>query len=529
MINADFARAMKRLVPDRLRRRWTDRRIAGKQFSCSTFMLYLGLEGRCDNLEHHTIYLPRDYEANLADIEDRHVLSADPAFYVQNACVTDPGLAPPGMSTLYVLVPVTHAHPNVDWRVEKDRFRAVVLRSSPRWGSRISTRRIRFERVTTPDDWDRGLEIHLARHSTWPTASDSYCICVREIGLKTWNRCIWWGAALTRGADCPSFSSRRGSARGWCWKTWACLRTGRSRDRQAGLVWEWSPPSPSAARSIDVMNSNTRPWACVGATLMKTAQAARVGVIGGGIGGLAAACTLAARGHDVVVLERNSEIGGKAALLEERGFRFDMGPTILILPSVLARIFAEAGQRLEDELELVALDPQWRAFFDDGSTLDLVADIDKMSERLQAFSGHPAAAQGYRRFMADCQNLHALSDRFFFWRSVGSLLDIFDGRAFLQPSVLRDVIRMCREERSPGRYGRTSPTRAWRRCSTTSRSTSARRLMRRRGCCAESPTCRRRKACGIRREERGPCRGHSPDWPASWASNFVPIRPCGAS
>jgi phytoene desaturase len=161
VINADFARAMTRLVPDRLRRRWTNQRIARKQFSCSTFMLYLGIEGRYDGLPHHTIYLPAEYERNLDDIDTRHVLSNDPAFYVQNACVTDPGLAPPGMSTLYVLVPVTHAHPNVDWRVERDRFGALVLRQLGRIGLLDVAPRIRFARVVTPDDWDKQLQIHL--------------------------------------------------------------------------------------------------------------------------------------------------------------------------------------------------------------------------------------------------------------------------------------------------------------------------------------------------------------------------------
>src|SRR3954449_6088580 len=81
-----------------------------------------------------------------------------------------------------------------------------------------------------------------------------------------------------------------------------------------------------------------------------------VGVIGGGLGGLAAACTLAARGHQVILFERNAWLGGKAAVLHSNGFRFDMGPTILTLPSVLRRIFEEAGERLEDHLELLRLD-----------------------------------------------------------------------------------------------------------------------------------------------------------------------------
>ena len=72
----------------------------------------------------------------------------------------------------------------------------------------------------------------------------------------------------------------------------------------------------------------------------------RVGVVGGGLGGLAAASTLAARGHSVVLFERNEWLGGKAAVLEQDGFRFDMGPTILTLPIVLKRIFAVFKHRL---------------------------------------------------------------------------------------------------------------------------------------------------------------------------------------
>ncbi|HEX4495405.1 MAG TPA: phytoene desaturase family protein [Thermoanaerobaculia bacterium] len=160
LLNADFARAMTRLVPDRLRRRWTDARIARKKFSCSTFMLYLGVDGTFPDLPHHSIHIAEDYARNLDEIENRHVLSADPSFYVQNAGVTDPSLAPRGKSTLYVLVPVTHQHPNVDWRRERERFRALVLARLPRIGFADIERRIRFERIVTPDDWDQGLEIH---------------------------------------------------------------------------------------------------------------------------------------------------------------------------------------------------------------------------------------------------------------------------------------------------------------------------------------------------------------------------------
>jgi phytoene desaturase len=95
---------MTTLVPDNIRRRWTDKKIASKKFSCSTFMLYLGIEGQLPDLSHHTIYLADDYRENLRQIE-AGMAPENPSFYVQNACVTDPALAPPGHSTLYVLVP----------------------------------------------------------------------------------------------------------------------------------------------------------------------------------------------------------------------------------------------------------------------------------------------------------------------------------------------------------------------------------------------------------------------------------------
>jgi phytoene desaturase len=162
VVNADFAQAMQRMVPDRLRRRWTNERIGKKKFSCSTFMLYLGIEGRYDDVKHHTIYLSKDYEQNLRDIEQEHKLTLDdPSFYVQNAGVTDSTLAPKGMSTLYVLLPVTHEHGNVDWAREEESFRAVALRQLEKIGITDVERRIRVERRCTPANWNADFHLHL--------------------------------------------------------------------------------------------------------------------------------------------------------------------------------------------------------------------------------------------------------------------------------------------------------------------------------------------------------------------------------
>ena len=168
----------------------------------------------------------------------------------------------------------------------------------------------------------------------------------------------------------------------------------------------------------------------------------RVGIIGGGLGGLAAACTLAARGHSVVLFERNDWLGGKAASLEQEGFRFDMGPTIVTLPSVLRRIFEEAGRELEDSLDLIKLDPQWRSFFEDGSTLDLHSDLRKMRKTLREFSPATDSAKGYERFLQLSERLHRISRNWFFYRPVGGLRDMFNAGNMVQAGTLGDVLAM---------------------------------------------------------------------------------------
>ena len=170
VVNADFADWMTKTIPNESRRRWSNQRIAEKKFSCSTFMLYLGIEGIYDQIPHHSIHISRDYAQNLREIEQQHVLSDDPSFYVQNASVTDPSLAPPGHSCVYVLVPVTHQHKHVEWSKESDRFRDLALDQLAAIGMTDIRERIVHEHRITPDDWQskyavyRGATFNLAHN-----------------------------------------------------------------------------------------------------------------------------------------------------------------------------------------------------------------------------------------------------------------------------------------------------------------------------------------------------------------------------
>lgn len=177
---------------------------------------------------------------------------------------------------------------------------------------------------------------------------------------------------------------------------------------------------------------------------MNTSRSDRVAVIGGGLGGLASACTLAARGYDVTLFEKNEWLGGKAAVLEQDGFRFDMGPTILTMPKVLRRIFDEAGLKLEDHLDLIKLDPQWRCFFEDGTTLDLHESVEAMKTELQRFVQGEAGplASDYEQFIRYTERLHDISEKFYFWKPIGGIGDMFDRSNALKASTLSDVLKM---------------------------------------------------------------------------------------
>jgi phytoene desaturase len=152
VVNADFAHAIPRLIPDALRRRWTDRKIGRARYSCSTFMLYLGVEGTFPELPHHSILLAEDYRRNIRQIETGEIPDV-PSLYVQHAGATDPSMAPPGHTSLYLLVPVPNLLHGADWSVDAPRFRRLGLDRLRGLGIRDIERRIRYERTVTPQGW----------------------------------------------------------------------------------------------------------------------------------------------------------------------------------------------------------------------------------------------------------------------------------------------------------------------------------------------------------------------------------------
>ena len=133
----------------------------------------------------------------------------------------------------------------------------------------------------------------------------------------------------------------------------------------------------------------------------------RIVVIGSGFGGLAAAVRLAARGHDVTMVEKRDQPGGRAYVYRQDGFIFDGGPTVITAPWLITELFELAGRAAEDYVTLVPVDPFYRIFFPDGAHFDYSGDADRMSETIRAFSAHPEDVAGYERFVAQTERIFA--------------------------------------------------------------------------------------------------------------------------
>lgn len=146
-------------------------------------------------------------------------------------------------------------------------------------------------------------------------------------------------------------------------------------------------------------------------------------VIGSGFGGLASSVRLAAKGWRVTVLEKLDAPGGRAYVHHQNGHVFDAGPTIITVPFLFEELWALAGRKLGDDIELRALDPFYRIRFDDGDEFNYSGDPDKMRAEVKRIS--PGDSAGYERFMAEADHCYrlgfeALGDKAF--DTVGDLI-----------------------------------------------------------------------------------------------------------
>ncbi len=138
----------------------------------------------------------------------------------------------------------------------------------------------------------------------------------------------------------------------------------------------------------------------------------RIGIIGAGVAGLAAAVDLARRGFDVRLFERAGAPGGKMRQVAPGGVAMDAGPTVFTLRHIFDELFAAAGDRLERHLRLTPAQLLARHAFADGGVLDLHADLERSADAIGAFAG-TAEARGFLRFAAQAQRIYAALEHAF--------------------------------------------------------------------------------------------------------------------
>lgn len=178
-------------------------------------------------------------------------------------------------------------------------------------------------------------------------------------------------------------------------------------------------------------------------------------IIGAGIGGLATAARLAREGYRVTVVERADRPGGRASKIEEQGFRFDTGPTLFLMPQVFAETYQALGERMEDHLDLVRLDPTYRVHFHDGSTLDLTSQLPIMRDQLEAME--PGSFEAFMRFLAEGYRHYHLSLDRFVGRNFPTLLSYF---SLQNLPLLFKVKALTRHAANTARYFRDPRLRA---------------------------------------------------------------------
>lgn len=156
LCNADLPWAYRNLIDPEVSRLPNAEKL---KYTSSAYMMYWGTRRRYPELQHHNVFFGGDYKASFTDIFERFRVPDEPSFYVNAPAHTDPTMAPEGKDALYVLVPVPHKHPSLDWAVEGPKVREKVLHRLERMGLRDLRENITVERQFTPDDYETTLSL----------------------------------------------------------------------------------------------------------------------------------------------------------------------------------------------------------------------------------------------------------------------------------------------------------------------------------------------------------------------------------
>lgn len=161
----------------------------------------------------------------------------------------------------------------------------------------------------------------------------------------------------------------------------------------------------------------------------------RVIIIGAGTAGLAAAIRLQTEGYDVTIFEKNEKIGGRMYQHEIEGFKFDVGPTIVMMKDVYEEVFKYSGANPKDYIEMVRLEPMFKLKFPDGTVLNATSDLVKMTEENEAFS--ESDASGYLAYLSDVYKRYLIAKNHFIEKSFRKPSDFYNVKTLYQALKLK--------------------------------------------------------------------------------------------
>lgn len=157
-------------------------------------------------------------------------------------------------------------------------------------------------------------------------------------------------------------------------------------------------------------------------------------VIGGGLGGLSAAISLAQKGYNVSLYEKNDHLGGKLNRLDKDGFGFDLGPSILTMPHIFDRLFEQSGKKLKDYVPIKQLEHEWRSFFMDGTVLDLYNSVDDMLEKNDELSKKDI--EEFKSYLTYTKSLYEKTEEGYFDKGLDTLREVLDHHGYI--TALKD-------------------------------------------------------------------------------------------
>jgi phytoene desaturase len=160
----------------------------------------------------------------------------------------------------------------------------------------------------------------------------------------------------------------------------------------------------------------------------------KVAVIGSGFAGLAAACTLAAHGNEIVVFEKNATTGGRAQSFSEKGFVFDMGPSWYWMPEIFEQFFNKFGKKVSDYYQLHRLDPSYRVFFEADSPIDAPANLELLKNEFDKLE--PGSGKKLDLFLSEAKVKYNAGMHDFVWKPSHSIMEFAEFR------LLKEAFRL---------------------------------------------------------------------------------------